>query len=287
MDLGADHRRLARTVFRSGWRSARLEVLDIAGAADHVALPGIGAQLLDLQISGTRLVHSRRRGTWAAGLMGPGALATTAPSTACDLRWDSPTGDARITQIRLLLPERTMTRVAAEVWAHGPDRLPPPNGLAFDDEVLRAMLTRLHEAARAGVTDLYAASAAEFIAVHLLTRHGTAPAPPPQPRDDARVARAIDLLHASLNAPVSLAVLAAAAGLSRYHLLRLFRDRTGETPAQYHLRLRIELAARLLRTTSASVAEIAELCGFVDQSHFAKTFRRRTGTSPSAYRSAL
>jgi hypothetical protein len=70
-----------------------------------------------------------------------------------------------------------MARVAGEVWGKSSGQYRPPDGLAFDDDVLRAVLIRLHRAALAEVTDLYAAPAAEFIAVHLLTNHGNAPAP--------------------------------------------------------------------------------------------------------------
>ena len=228
-------------------------------------------------------MSSRRRLGWADGLVRPGSLSTTAPRTVSDLRWHSPTGDDSVTQIRLLVPAATMDRVADEVWG-GTTRA--PDGLAFDDEVLRSLLTRLYRAARAGVTDLYAATAAEFIAVHLLTRHGTAPAPAWAPRDDVRITRVTDRLHAAPHLPVTLAELAAVAGLSRFHLLRLFKQHTGETPAQFHLRLRIDLAKRLLRTTTAGVSEIGLRCGFADSSHFARTFRRQVGASPSSYRSA-
>ncbi|MFG1604920.1 helix-turn-helix transcriptional regulator [Actinoplanes sp. NPDC049265] len=286
VDLGADHRRVARAVFDSraaGWHSIDLQVLSIAGVAERVELPGVGAQLIDLQVAGTRAVASRRRHGWAEGLVGPGSLSTTAPHTASHLRWSAPAGDRRITQIRLLIPDRTMTRVAEEVWGAA-DAVRPPDALGFDDDVLRSLLTRLHGAARAGVTDQYAATAAEFIAVHLLTGHGTAPEPAPALRDDARVARVIDLLHAKAHTAVSLAELAAAAGLSRFHLLRLFKQHTGETPAQFHLRLRLDRARRLLRTGTASVSEIAVRCGFADSSHFARAFRRATGVSPTSYR---
>jgi AraC family transcriptional regulator len=289
VDLGADHRRLSRTVFdsrASGWRSVDLHLLSVAGTADRVELPGIAAQLIDLPVRGTRAVGVRRGRRWAERLVRPGSLSTTAPHVASHLRWSSPAGDERVTQIRLLIPAVTMARVADEV-GRGGGTPRPPDALAFDDDVLRSVITRLHRAARAGVTDLYAASAAEFIAVHLLTRHGTAPAPAPAVRDDRRVARVVDLLHASPHTPVTLAGLAAEAGLSRFHLLRLFRQHTGETPAQFHLRLRIELACRLLRTTRAGVSEIGPRCGFADSSHFARTFRRRTGVSPTEYRAQM
>lgn len=288
LDLGPDSDRLTSTLFDSqsvGWRSLRLQELRIEAHTEQVDLPRIEAQLIDLQTRGTRTVQSRHRAGWVSGQMGPGSLATTAPSEPSRLRWSSPTGDTHITQLRLLIPATVMNRVSEDVWGKGSKRIRPPDGLGFDDEVLRSVVTRLHRAAQAGVTDLYAATAAEFLAVHLLTAHGTAPPPPRPMRDDGRVTRVLDLLHSRLDSGVSLAKLSTEAGLSRFHLLRLFKEQTGRTPAQYHLDLRIQRAQRLLRTSDATVSDIAQQCGFLDHSHFARTFRRRVGCSPSAYRS--
>lgn len=287
LDLGPDSDRLTSTLFDSqsvGWRSLRLQELRIEAHTEQVDLPRIDAQLIDLQTQGTRTVQSRHRAGWVSGQMGPGSLATTAPSEPSRLRWSSPTGDTHITQLRLLIPATVMNRVSEDVWGKGSEHIRPPDGLGFDDDVLRSVVTGLHRAAQAGVTDLYAATAAEFLAVHLLTAHGTAPPPPRPMKDDGRVTRVLDLLHSRLDSGVSLAKLSAEAGLSRFHLLRLFKEHTGRTPAQYHLDLRIQQAQRLLRTSDATVSDIAQQCGFLDHSHFARAFRRRVGCSPSAYR---
>ena len=78
--------------------------------------------------------------------------------------------------------------------------------------------------------------------------------------------------------------LAAVAGYSPAHFLRLFRRAFGQTPHQFVLDLRIERAKRLLRADGQSLAEIAGSCGFADQSHFGSAFARRAGMPPGRYR---
>jgi hypothetical protein len=98
----------------AGWRSLNLEVLTVAGETDRIELPPIDAQLVDLQVRGSSLVVSRRGGRWVRGLDGPGVVLHHRTPRR-DLRWRSPAGDAHVTQIRLLLFQSTLTRVADEV----------------------------------------------------------------------------------------------------------------------------------------------------------------------------
>ena len=89
---------------------------------------------------------------------------------------------------------------------------------------------------------------------------------------------------AHLDEDVSLRVLAELAGLSTFHLHRVFRAAAGETPKQYTLRLRLGRAAAMLLTGGQSVLDIALSCGFQSHEAFCRTFRRRFGMTPTAYR---
>jgi AraC family transcriptional regulator len=87
-----------------------------------------------------------------------------------------------------------------------------------------------------------------------------------------------------LDEDVSLDALARSAGLSLFHLHRVFARAAGETPKQYTLRLRVDRAAALLLTTRESVLRIALDCGFQSHEAFSRAFKRRFGMSPTAYR---
>lgn len=106
----------------------------------------------------------------------------------------------------------------------------------------------------------------------------------PAPEADARIARARDFLHASLEAPVVLADVARAAGLSRARLCALARQHLGAPPMAYLERLRLEQAARRLLFTADPIDVIAERLGYAERGYFDKRFKRRWGMTPRAYR---
>lgn len=89
---------------------------------------------------------------------------------------------------------------------------------------------------------------------------------------------------AHLEDDVSLAALAAQVGLSVFHLHRVFSGAAGETPKQFTLRLRLGRSAVLLLTGKDSILDVALSCGFQSHEAFCRTFRRRFGMTPSAYR---
>ena len=81
---------------------------------------------------------------------------------------------------------------------------------------------------------------------------------------------------------VDLETLAKRAGLSRFHALRAFKQRYGLPPHAYQLCLRMSHARSLLRQ-GAPAAEVAQYCGFADQSHFSRHFKRFNGVTPMQY----
>jgi AraC family transcriptional regulator len=87
-----------------------------------------------------------------------------------------------------------------------------------------------------------------------------------------------------LDEDLSLTALAGQAGLSAFHLHRVFRAAAGETPKQFTLRLRLERAAAMLLTTADSVLNVALGCGFQSHEAFCRAFRRQFGMTPSGYR---
>jgi len=83
---------------------------------------------------------------------------------------------------------------------------------------------------------------------------------------------------------LSLSELAKEAGTSPTMLLRSFTKAIGCTPYAYQTAWRIHRSKQLLRDGS-SIVEAALICGFVDQSHFTRVFKRWTGSTPARYRS--
>lgn len=86
---------------------------------------------------------------------------------------------------------------------------------------------------------------------------------------------------------ISLADLAQAAGLSRFHFVRRFRAATGTTPMRWLRHQRLQEARTLLLTTSQPLRAIAPQVGFADEFQLSRIFRREIGMAPSALRGRL
>jgi AraC family transcriptional regulator len=86
------------------------------------------------------------------------------------------------------------------------------------------------------------------------------------------------------NKPPTLEELAVLCNLSRRHLMRAFRESTGQTIGQYIQHALLERARNLLRETDLPVSVIAHELGFISASTFSTTFRRLTGEPPRDYR---
>jgi AraC-like DNA-binding protein len=106
----------------------------------------------------------------------------------------------------------------------------------------------------------------------------------PAARETRRVIEAIRLVESVAARLVRLKNLAASAGMSRYHFLRVFRRLTGMTPYQYLLSARMRRAAVELGSTRRPVLEIALEAGFGDLSTFNHRFRATFGQTPTQYR---
>jgi PAS domain S-box-containing protein len=83
------------------------------------------------------------------------------------------------------------------------------------------------------------------------------------------------------------AILAQRAGLPPAKFARLIRRFFDLTPSQFLTQTRLAAAARLLRETRQSIAEIGQACGFYDHSAFSRAFHSAMGVTPSAYREAI
>ena len=99
-----------------------------------------------------------------------------------------------------------------------------------------------------------------------------------------RLRRVQEYVDAHFREPLSLADLAAVAGLSRMHFAAQFRAATGYRPHDYLLYQRIENAKAILSNTGTPLAEVAIALGFQAQSHFSTVFKRLTGETPARWR---
>jgi AraC family transcriptional regulator len=96
--------------------------------------------------------------------------------------------------------------------------------------------------------------------------------------------RARDFINANLAGDPSISEVAKVCGLSTNYFVRAFKQATGVPPYRWLTKQRIERAKELLQDPGRELADIAQLCGFVDQSHFTRVFSRSEGYSPGRWR---
>ncbi|MEM0922318.1 MAG: AraC family transcriptional regulator [Pseudomonadota bacterium] len=91
----------------------------------------------------------------------------------------------------------------------------------------------------------------------------------------------------NLTETLSLQDLAQEAGLSHHHFARQFKQSTTISPYTFVLERRLARAKSWLANCRSSLAEIACGCGFSDQAHFSKQFKKRLGITPAHFRRAV
>jgi AraC-like DNA-binding protein len=98
------------------------------------------------------------------------------------------------------------------------------------------------------------------------------------------VERAIEMIWCRYNEPLTVAELAAAANLSRFHFSRVFRSSTGTSPCRFLAAVRLAKAKELLSRSSMNVTYIALEVGYNSLGSFTSTFTKSVGVSPARYR---
>jgi AraC-like DNA-binding protein len=96
--------------------------------------------------------------------------------------------------------------------------------------------------------------------------------------------RVEEFIENRLGMPLTVEDIAQAAGMSCSHFTRAFRNVLKMTPHRYVMWRRLLKAQELIKTSTASLAEIAVVSGFSDQSHLCRLFHQQLGESPSRYR---
>ncbi len=99
--------------------------------------------------------------------------------------------------------------------------------------------------------------------------------------------KAVGVIQSRYESNLRVADVAAAVGVDRTYLYRLFMKGFGVSPQEYLISYRVKMAEELLRRTDYSVAQIAAGCGFPDSASFSRHFCARMGVPPGRYRRSV
>ena len=252
-----------------------------------IDIPGLRDALLVAHLIGPVLIEEARQGgkvdrQWT----GPGQVTLTPPGQPIHRVLKGRPDVALV----FFQPD-FLQGIAQDAYGLDADRLTLIPRLGSQDETAeRLVRLLLQEAERPGTgTVLMMQSLTQAIGLHLLRAHSNrAPAQPNPPPSlpASRLHRVIEQMQAGLGDDLSLSRLAETSGLSQSQFVRAFRGATGKPPHRYLVDLRVERARCLLEQTDLPVTLIGVRCGFEQPSHFATSFRARTGFSPRAWRQA-
>lgn len=218
----------------------------------------------------------------ATGVARPGVVTIIPAGTSA--RWDI-AGDVDVVQ--LYLPQTTIHRVAAEAGNASASELLERTGHL--DPITSRLLTTAAEALEGNTTldTMFRQQLTDLLATRLLAAHAGTPAvaqPVSGGLPPRVLRRAIERLRSENDADVSLAALAADAGLSRFHFCRAFKESTGMPPHTWLRQYRLEQAKVMLRDPSLTIVTVAVALGYASQTAFAAAFKKLTGISPSEFR---
>ncbi len=101
---------------------------------------------------------------------------------------------------------------------------------------------------------------------------------------DTKIDDVLRFINGNIDRPLSVLDLSKEFHLHPSHMIRFFKNKTGDTPAHYIKARKMEIAKRYLESSELNVGEIMEKIGEYDMSSFSKQFKSRYSLSPRAYR---
>lgn len=226
---------------------------------------------------------------WVDGKHRPAT--TTAPGTTFlyDLR-SNPVAEihSSFDNIRFYVSQASLDEFAFDRGIRGIKGLESSH-IAFQDRVMWGLANTLLDSVERPNerSTLFIDHVALAFCAHVMRAYGNAALPDDKSAGGLspwQLRRVLDFIAAHFNDDLSIAELARECGLSSGYFSRAFRQTTGVTPHQWLMRRRVERARQLLLGDGLGLADIALVCGFVDQSHFSRVFTNFEGDSPGRWR---
>jgi AraC family transcriptional regulator len=266
----------------SGWDG--ISVRGYRYAPSDVLVPPMRDFMIVAYRRGTTSMRRKVDRRWLSEQLTPGDVSLLTRAADSHWVWDE---DIEVVHVYLTQDELAATckqmyeRDVQDVELHDEIR-------ADDPAIYRTAMLIAQEAVHGGDgSGLLVESLSCQLAVHILRRHAHVLFRDHDSHDGLtfRQERTVrDYVHEHLTDNLTLDELAASVALSRYHFARRFRVSTGTTPHEYVLRQRVARARTLLVRTNHPLLDIALMCGFADQSHLNRVFKKHTGMPPGHYR---
>ncbi len=213
----------------------------------------------------------------------PGMIVVINPGEVHDGR----SADEEILNYRSMYPRASLLREIASGIDPRYGAAPVFPRRVITDPALFDLLWRAHEGLERRAHGLGAQELLISALSHLVMRHAEKRARlPADNRSPLAIGAARAYLESHASERVTLSAVARVAGLTPFHFTRVFRATLGLPPHQYLMNLRVNRAQAVL-SRGGSIAEAAISCGFSDQSHLTRCFKRILGVTPGRYSSKI
>jgi AraC family transcriptional regulator len=192
----------------------------------------------------------------------------------------------KLETIHLYVRGELLRSAAAEICKGDPDSVAIIPRLGVHDPLIEHLGRACCQMLSDRQTDFFADGVARLVAAQLIRAHSTGTRLSPFPvtgLSDAQIAKVRTLVEDRLEHPIGIEDMARCIGLNASNFSRQFKCKTGKTPYQYLIEVRLARARGLLET-NMPIAEIAIATGFSHQEHLTRLFGRHFGIPPGAYR---
>jgi AraC family transcriptional regulator len=249
----------------------------------EVDIPEMRDYMIVVYQGGKSTMRRRSGGPWQTATVERGVVSLLTRAEQSIWHWDKP-----INVRHIYLSHDTLAETAEQVFGREPASIEIDDHLRRVDTVIPQCLQVLEdEMAHGGPgQNLLVDAVRTQIAVHLLRRFAKVDLPNLNPTvfSTLQSHRILEFIEEYLGENFGLESLASTVGLSPFHFSRKFKAEFGQTPHSFIIRKRIERAKTMLQKGNISMTAVALDCGFSDQSHFCRTFRRMVGVTPAEYR---
>jgi AraC family transcriptional regulator len=265
-----------------GWDGVRVRGWRYTGL--DVQVPGLSDYLIVVCQEGTTPYDRRCTGEWRSDLVTAGSTSLMTRAAPSHWRWS---GDVSV--IQLYLSPFAVKDVAAQAYERHVREVELHDVTRADDPVLFGVAALLAQEARHGGLGgrLYVESLRTQVCLHVLRHYASVAFREESSHGGLSRAqcRLLDeFIDENLDRDISLADLAGVVQLSTLHFTRKFRAEFGCPPHSYVIRKRMEHAMRQIAQPDIPLKVVAASCGFCDQSHMNRLFRRVLGVTPAEYR---
>ncbi len=264
------------------WKDVRIRGYHYASL--DVPIPSMRDYMIVVYRDGLTPMNRKCSGPWRQEQVGPGCVSLLTHSADSHWHWTVPIE----VQHLYISPDR-LAEIASDIYERDIKCVELRDVLRADDHVLIGAMSALMQELRSGGLGgtLYVEAVTNQVCVHLLRNYAgelreaqiaKSGLSPTQAR------RVREFMETNLDRNLSLADIAQVANISVFHLIRQFNETFGCPPYVYLMHRRLERAREMIASGDIALKCVAASCGFSDQSHMTRLFRREFKITPGEYR---